>query len=216
MRLTQLVQRLDQAAENLSKYLPSKLCDAIFTGDANVTIDSEQKPITICFADIVGFTPLVEEQKPAELTAWLNNYFNEMAIIVTRYGGTVDKYMGDAIMVFFGAPDTRGQRQDAVRCVEMARAMLARCKELGIPVRVGISSGECTVGNFGSELQMGFTIVGKEVNVAARLQGASAPDKILISESTHRLICDDVDCTPNDEITVRGLQRSMMTYWTDD
>lgn len=215
VRLTQLVKRLDQVADNLSKYLPAKLCEEIFSGDADVRIESVQKPITICFADIVGFTPLVEEQQPGELTEWLNNYFNEMAIIVTRYGGTLDKYIGDAILVFFGAPDSEGEREDAVRCVEMARAMLARSKELGIPVRVGISSGECTVGNFGSELQMGFTIIGKEVNVAARLQAASIPDKILISESTYQLIRDDVNCTVNAEINVKGVQRSLATYWAE-
>ena len=216
VRLTQLMHRLDLVAENLSKYLPAKLCEAIFSGDTGVRIESEQKPLTICFADIVDFTPLVESQRPGELTQWLNNYFNEMAIIVTRFGGTLDKYIGDAIMVFFGAPDSEGERSDAVRCVEMARAMLARSKELGIPVRVGVSSGECTVGNFGSELQMGFTIIGKEVNVAARLQAASAPDQILISESTHQLIHDKVKCTANAEINVKGLQRSLMTYWVED
>ncbi len=216
VRLTQLVQRLDQVADNLSKYLPAKLCDAIFAGDSNVRIESQQKPLTICFADIVGFTPLVESRPPGELTQWLNNYFSEMAIIVARFGGTLDKYIGDAIMVFFGAPDSEGEHSDAVRCVEMARAMLARSRELGIPVRVGISSGECTVGNFGSELQMGFTIVGKEANVAARLQDASAPDRVLISESTYRLVGDDVRCTPNAEINVKGVQRSLMTYWVED
>jgi len=213
--LTQLVQRLDQVAEDLSKYLPAPLCDAIFKGDTDVKIESHQKPLTICFTDIVDFTPLVETRKPGELTEWLNNYFNEMAIIVTRYGGTLDKYIGDAIMVFFGAPDALGEREDAVRCVEMARAMLSRAEELGIPVRVGISSGECTVGNFGSELQMGFTIIGKEVNVASRLEGESAPGQILISESTYELIKDDVQCTANAEINVKGLQRSLMTYWAD-
>jgi class 3 adenylate cyclase len=216
VRLTQLVRRLDRAAANLSKYLPAKLCEAIFSGDAAVRIESQQKPLTICFADIAGFTPLVEAQHPRELTQWLNNYFNEMAIIINRFGGTLDKYIGDAIMVFFGAPDSEGESEDAVRCVQMARAMLSRSRELGIPVRVGISSGECTVGNFGSDLQMGFTIVGKEANVAARLQTASAPGRILISRSTFDLIHESERCRPNAEICVKGLQRSLMTYWVNN
>ena len=165
--------------------------------------------------DIVDFTPLVESQQPGELTEWLNNYFDEMAKIVAHYSGTLDKYIGDAILVFFGAPDTQGQQKDAIRCVQMARDMLGRAKELGIGVRIGISSGECTVGNFGSELQMNFTIVGKEVNVASRLQGKSSPGQVLLSESTFQLIKDQIDCTPNAEIQVKGLQRSLMTYWAD-
>ncbi len=135
-----------------------------------------------------------------------------MAKIVARHGGTLDKYIGDAMLVFYGAPDSLGERGDAIRCVRMAREMVARAKELGIGTRTGISSGECTVGNFGSELHMGYTIIGKEVNVAARLQGEGEPGEILISGSTYRLIKDDIHCVHKAEIQVKGLRRSVMTY----
>ncbi len=216
VRLTQLVQRLDRVAQNMSKYLPAQICDAIFAGESDVRIESQQRPLTICFTDIAGFTQMVATREPGELTEWLNHYFTEMAFIVTSHGGTLDKYIGDAMMVFFGAPDTRGEKEDAVACVEMAQAMVSRSREMGIPIRVGISSGECTVGNFGSELQMGYTIIGREVNVASRLQAEGSPDQILISESTYELIKDDLACTANTEVNVRGLEHSVMTYWLNN
>jgi class 3 adenylate cyclase len=213
LRLRQALQRLDQLALDLSKYLSPRVYASIFRGETDVRIESRQKPLTISFIDIVDFTPQVEAREPAELTAWLNNYFNEMAEIVARYGGTLDKYIGDAILVFFGAPESLGEREDAIQCVRMAEEMQHRARELGIGIRVGISSGECTAGNFGSELQMSYTIIGREVNVASRLQVESSPGKILISESTFQLIKNDIACTLNAEIQVKGLQRSLLTYW---
>ena len=129
---------------------------------------------------------------PVELTNWLNHYLNEMSRIVIKYGGTLDKYIGDAVMIFFGDPTSRGLIEDAIPCVKMAQEMIFRTKIMGLDIRIGISTGECTVGNFGSFDRMDYTIIGKEVNVASRLEGLGAPGSILISESTYQLVKDEV------------------------
>jgi class 3 adenylate cyclase len=89
--------------------------------------------------------------EPPELTKWLNRYLNEMSNILLSYGGTLDKFEGDGIMAFFGDPTSRGEREDAKNCVLMAIEMQKKAAEMGIPVRIGIDTGLCTVGNFGSD-----------------------------------------------------------------
>ncbi len=206
-------EKLAGLADKLSRYLSPQIYDSIFSGERDVKIEYTRKPITVFFSDIVGFTPRTEHLDPHELARWLNTYLNEMAGIAIRYEGTLDKFIGDAVMVFFGDPQTHGPEEDAARCIRMALEMQAHAKKLGIEVRMGISSGECTVGNFGSDDRMEYTIIGREVNVAARLEENSEAGKILISETTCELVKDTIPCNPRGEIHVRGIDRSLMTYW---
>jgi len=106
-----------------------------------------------------------------------------------------------------------GLIEDAIQCVKMAQEMIFRTKIMGVDIRIGISTGECTVGNFGSFDRMDYTIIGKEVNVASRLEGVAAPGRILISESTYQLVKNEVVCGPHGTIEVKGLEPSLMTYW---
>ena len=160
--------------------------------------------------------PKVESMNPQQLTNWLNHYLNEMTEIAIRYGGTLDKYIGDAVMIFFGDPSSLGSKEDAIQCVKMAKDMLFQAKLLGVDVRIGINTGECTVGNFGSADRMDYTIIGKEVNVAARLETAAQPGKILLSEFTYDLVKEEIPCEPRGEIQVKGIARPLMTYWVTD
>ena len=129
------------------------------------------------FSDIVGFTELADQLESEELTTLLNEYLTEMSLIALDHGATIDKFVGDSVMVFFGDPETRGVRQDALACVKMAIAMRDRLvglneswKQSGISkkmtCRMGIHTGYCTVGNFGSEERMDYTIIGGTVNTA--------------------------------------------------
>lgn len=206
-------QKLADLAEKLAKYLSPQVYASIFKGEKDARIESYEKTLSVCFTDIVNFTPTVEQMAPEELTNWLNHYLNEMARIVIKHGGTLDKYIGDAVMVFFGDPNSQGVREDALACVKMAQEMIFRTKIMGLDIRIGISTGECTVGNFGSFDRMDYTIIGKEVNVAARLEGTAEPGRILISETTYDLVKDEIDCEPHGNIQVKGLERSLMTYW---
>ena len=122
-----------------------------------------------------------------------------MSNIAIQFGGTIDKYVSDAIMIFFGDPETLGEEQDALRCLDMALKMKSRIEELrdywnrngvkgGLNVRMGISTGYCTVGNFGSNQRMDYTALGSPVNLSARLQSLADTNQIVISDTTLNLV----------------------------
>ena len=146
-----------------------------------------------------------------------------MAKIADGCGGTIDKFIGDGIMIFFGDPESRGRRMDAVECVNMAIRMRKRIMELrqewvdltgtvDLHVRMGINTGYCTVGNFGSDERMDYTIVGGPVNIASRLESTAEPDQIHISHETYMLIKDEIYCRPTGDIKVKGVSHDLRTY----
>lgn len=208
-------ERIQGLADQLSHYLPPPVYASLFSGDRQARIESHRRPLTVFFTDIVQFTPRSERLQPEELTLWLNSYLNEMAQICAEHGGTLDKFMGDGIMGFFGDPQSRGEREDALSCVRMCLAMTRRATELEVPIRVGIASGECTVGNFGSDSQMSYTIVGRQVNLTARLESNSEAGRILIAEGTYKLVADAVHCVPRGPIVVKGIDHEINTYWAE-
>ncbi len=172
---------LEGLSSKLSKYLSPQLYRSIFSGTHNVEIASKRKKLTVFFSDIAAFTETTNNLESEELTDILNHYLTEMSTIALQYGATIDKYIGDAMLLFFGDPETRGVKEDAKACVLMAIAMQRRMRELehqwrerGLErpfrIRMGISTGFCTVGNFGSQDRMEYTIIGNEVNLAARLE----------------------------------------------
>jgi class 3 adenylate cyclase len=205
-----------EIAVKLAKYLSPQVYDSIFAGEKDVKIESYRKKLTVFFSDIKDFTKTTDSMESEALTSLLNEYLNEMSKIALEYGGTIDKYIGDAIMIFFGDPKSRGTRKDALACVNMALAMRAKMKDLreywldlGIAhplhVRMGINTGYCTVGNIGSEDRMDYTIIGGEVNLASRLESLAQQDSILISYETYALINDHIKCEEKQESKVKGI-----------
>lgn len=213
LQLREARERLEELASKLSRYLSPQVYASIFSGEKDVKIETHPRKLTVFFSDIVGFTAKTESLGDQELTQWLNSYLDEMAQIAFKHGGTLDKFIGDAVMVFFGDPKTDGEEGDAVKCVHMATEMLAAAKDRDIAIRIGINSGECTVGNFGSETQMDYTIIGKVVNAASRLQSGSEPGRILISDSTHELVQNEINCEKRGPIELRGIPEPMMSWW---
>jgi len=210
-------------SHKLAKYLSPQVWQSIFTGERDVRLETQRKRLSIFFSDIKGFTELSEEMEPEGLTDLLNSYFNEMSQIALKYGGTIDKFIGDSIMIFFGDPTSRGAKEDTFACVSMAIEMRKHMKILRqkwqsqgiktpLEIRIGISTGYTTVGNFGAENRMDYTIIGKEVNLASRLEALSEPGEILISYETFSLIKDKVMCRDKGEITVRGFSRPVPIY----
>lgn len=209
-------------ANNLARYAPTQLWQSIARGDYEAKIDNKRKKLTIFFSDIQGFTELSEQLLPDDLAFILNDYFEHMTDIARRYGGTVDKYMGDAILIFFGDPESNGAKEDATSCVNMAIAMLNEMKILrerwkrlgyiGLHVRMGINTGYCHVGNFGTRSRMSYTIVGRDANLAARLQTAADIDQILISESTYHLVKDSFTCIEKGKLSLKGLSEPVSTW----
>ena len=150
-----------------------------------------------------------------------------MSKIALKYGGTIDKFVGDAILIFFGDPETNGEKADATSCVFMALEMRERMKfmrqiweDQGISkplnIRIGINTGYCNVGNFGSEDRLDYTIIGGEVNLASRLETNAPVGQILVSHETYSLIKNSVICEEREEINVKGLAHKVRTYQVID
>ncbi len=225
--LAQKSKSLEQLSNKLSKYLSPQVYASIFEGKQDVKVNSSRKKLTVFFSDIADFTETADRLESEELTLLLNQYLTEMSEIALNYGATIDKYVGDAIMVFFGDPETKGVKQDALACVKMAIAMRDRLRDLDeswrqsgventLICRMGIHTGYCTVGNFGSEDRMDYTIIGSAVNRASRLEALAEPGQILISFETYAHVKHEIYCEEHGQIEVRGVAYPIQTYFVID
>ena len=220
-------RQLEDLATKLAKYLSPQIYQSIFSEAPGQSKAHARKNLTVFFSDIVQFTDLSDTLEPERLAVVINSYLSEMASIALECGGTVDKFIGDAVLIFFGDPDSDGEIEDALKCLEMAIRMQLRVSELqkywqkqgvsrGLHVRMGITTGYCTVGNFGSEQRLDYTVLGSPVNLAARLQAMAEPDTILIDEATHSLVGEQVDCQKADQIMPKGFTRTVQVYQVED
>ncbi|MDC0867473.1 adenylate/guanylate cyclase domain-containing protein [Paracoccaceae bacterium] len=220
-------QQMEDVSGQLAKYLSPQIYESIFSGKQNVEVKSYRKKITVFFSDIVNFTAISDKLESEELTALLNFYLNEMSQIALKHGATIDKYIGDAIMIFFGDPESFGIEEDARRCVAMAVEMQQRMAELwgywskhfglkkDLEIRVGINTGYCTVGNFGSEDRLDYTVVGAAVNLASRLESAAMPSGILVSEETYFQVKNYFSFDAPQQLELKGLERGVIAYEVD-
>jgi class 3 adenylate cyclase len=214
---------MEQLSNQISKYLSPQVYESIFTGKREVKVASHRRKLSIFFSDIAGFTETADQLESEDLTKLLNHYLTEMTDIATEYGATIDKYVGDAIVIFFGDPESKGIKEDALACVKMAIAMRERMTELQgiwrdsgiskpLQCRIGINTGFCTVGNFGSEARMDYTIIGSGVNLASRLEGAATPGEILVPHETYALVKDEILCDSAGMIELKGISHPVETY----
>jgi len=208
-------KRLQAMSEKLSRYLAPQIYQSLFDGSQKAEIHTERKKLTVFFSDIKDFTASTAKWQPEDITRLLNGYFSEMSRIAADFGGTVDKFIGDAMVIFFGDPKSLGVREDALQCVKMAIAMQGAMTDLQalwrdtgtsktFRIRIGINTGFCDVGNFGSNLRMDYTIIGPEVNLAARLEQAAEPGGILISGETYMLVRGEVETDQCVSINAKG------------
>jgi len=222
-RLTETHARLERAHALIRRYVPAQVADAVLSDTPDAIDSHERRKLTVFFSDLVGFTDLSDELEPEDLATVLHDYFTEMLAIARRHGGTVDDLVGDAILVLFGAPDFTDDHDQALRAVRMAVEMQQamgplnqRWESAGIPeqlaVRMGVNTGVVTVGNFGAEDRTKYTALGKQVNIAARVQAECEPGKVLLSHPTWLLVRDEIPCTPKGELTLKGLHKPMPAY----
>ena len=221
--LDEKTRMLESLSVKLSKYLSPQVYASIFTGSRDVELATERKRLTVFFSDIKDFTATTADMQPEDLTAMLNRYFTAMSKIALAHGAHIDKFIGDAMLMFFGDPETRGVEEDARACVRMAVAMQRQMVELQqewrasgfeqpFEMRVGINTGYCNVGNFGSDDRMDYTIIGAEVNLAARIEAAADPGGILISYPTYALVRDIVRAEERDSINAKGIRREVRVF----
>lgn len=217
-------KRMKQTLDRLSRYVSPQLCRKITSGKELVEINKTRRvKLTIFYSDIKGFSWHSSNMEGEALSAILNSYLEEMTNIVAKHRGSLDKYIGDAIMVFFGDPVFTNDKDHAQRCVMMALEMQQRMRELQeywfelgysdpLHIRMGIATGYVSVGNFGSSERMDYTIIGSAVNLAARLQDAAEEDEILISHETWALVKDIVECDEPETYELKGFYQPILAH----
>ena len=195
------------------QYFPPSVVRQLVDAPDTLTTMPKRKEVTIMFSDIKSFTTYSSTMTPEEISTTLNEYFEAMTDIVFKYGGTVDKFIGDGLMVFYGAPEP--QPDHALRCVKAAIEMQLKCRELKerwepagrlpLRIRIGINTGAVVVGDLGSARRMEYTVLGSDVNLAQRLESNAPVEGIMISEATYRYVKDEVPIRPLEPIKVKGL-----------
>ncbi|MEQ8187960.1 MAG: adenylate/guanylate cyclase domain-containing protein [Candidatus Eremiobacterota bacterium] len=202
------------------RYVSPQVVNLIVNSSDRPVLGGERKKMTVLFSDIRNFTPMSEKLQPEEVVNVLNEYFTSMAEIIFKYDGTIDKFIGDCIMAFWGAPIHH--RDDALRAVKSALGMKRKLEELqekwkkeGKPpfaVGIGINTGEVVVGNIGSPERMEYTTIGDEVNLASRLQSIAKEGQIFISNSTYREVCEEIEAKEITPVKVKGKSEPVILY----
>ena len=226
-KLTASNQALGSLSRNLSRFVPDAVVDTLMRDGAEQLPANSRQRITVFFSDVVGFTAITERLDPERLAALVTDYFTEMADICAKWGGTLDQFIGDAIVIFFGAPQSRGIEEDAKRAVSMALEMQARLTSLRhkweseglnqpFHVRMGLATGHCNVGNFGSHERLHYTAIGTAVNTAARIQSLAPADGIFMAEESYMLVRDHVKCQLEQTTTLSGQNHPTTIYGVAD
>jgi class 3 adenylate cyclase/HAMP domain-containing protein len=203
------------------KFVPADVIDQFFANPEKMLV-GENRVISILFSDIRSFTSISEQLEPDDLVSSLNRYFTVMVNIIDARKGTIDKYIGDAIMAFFGAParhqdDALNSVLAGIEMIEALEEFNAQQRKLGKPefqIGVGINYGVVTVGNIGTDKKMDYTIIGDMVNLGSRLEGLTKKYRqpLLISESLHRKVHEQVPCRLIDTVAVKGRAKGVKIY----
>lgn len=220
-RLRDKIQKEAELRKRLSQYHSPDIVDLIIKEiqeGRSTSLDVQEKDVTILFSDIQGFTGISERLSPPEVANLLNDYFSLMTEIIFKHGGTLDKYIGDALMALFGAPFPH--EDDAVRAVRAAiemrnelKGLMARKEDnVKFNIRIGVNTGNVVAGNIGSMQRMEYTVLGDAVNTAARLETMAKAGQILIGERTYQLAKDFFDIKPVGKWRVKGKEKEVMVY----
>ena len=215
----------------LDRYLAPQLVEQVLSGEGEALLSRRRMHLTVFFSDLKDFTVMSDRMDPENLSTVLNEYLSNMADIAFAHGGTVDKFIGDAVMVFFGAPVLADAGMQLRQCVAMAARMHQRTHELNtrwraagilerdLVCRMGIHAGEATVGSFGSHQRVEYTAIGSAVNLASRLEGKCTPGHILLSAQAYDLLRASpgapIAATARGEIAVKGFAQPVDVYEID-
>lgn len=219
-------EKVQTAYKLISKYVPPQIAQTISRGSIDLIWKHHREKLTLFFSDIKNFTRITDSLEPEDMGNLLNEYLTEMNAIINKYEGTLAQLIGDGLYVIFGAPNKTEDKDHAVRCLNMAVDMQVKMKELNkkwfnsgidedLKIRCGINTGMATVGGYGSSERKEYTAMGMQVNLAARLESACTPGRILISHTTWALTREAFSSTPLGKIDVKGYHRPVTVYEID-
>ena len=222
-RLVERARREAVRLSNFQRYFTPDLAQQIGGEEGAIQLGGAKRRVVVLFSDIRGFTALSEAMSPDEIARLLTEYFTEMVEIVFEHGGTLDKFMGDALMSLWGAP--LGREDDADRAIRAAAAMQRALERLNeawrrdgrpaLEVGIGINVGEVFAGNIGSERRLEYTVIGDAVNTAARLCAEAAPGEILISDMLYRALTSPPPVTALPPLPLKGKVMAVLVYRVD-
>jgi len=206
---------VEKEVEKLQKYMPKNLIDKILSAKK---MEGERRNVTVLLGDISGFTSMSEKMDPEEVQTMMNECFKFLVSVIYKYEGTVDKFMGDAVMAIFGAPIAH--EDDPQRAVKASIDMQYRLEEFNrekksevpLKMRIGINSGMVVAGAVGSDMRMDYTVMGDTVNLTSRLETEAEPGQILISESTYTRVADDFEFEKLSPVQVKGKEEPVQPY----
>lgn len=215
-------QEKEKIKNAFKQYVMPAIIDELLRDPSKLKLGGEKKHLSILFTDIKDFSTISEHLSPEQLVGFLNEYLTKMTDIILENHGVVDKYIGDAIMAFWGAPVDEPYHtylvcKSALDMVEINKKMNVEWKERGLPeihTRIGINTGNVIVGNIGSEKKFDYTVLGDHVNLASRLEGLNKMygTHVLISESTYQLVKDRVNVRSLDLVRVKGKTQPVKIY----
>jgi adenylate cyclase len=205
--------------DTLSRYVSPDMAEEILKNPESLQLGGQRRHLTVLFADIEAFTSLSEKMDPAAVVDVLNHYFTRMVDLVFEHQGTLDKFLGDGLLAFFGAPlpVPRAASQAVACAIAMQQRLHAMQQKGSTPItgmRVGVNTGEAIIGNIGSEKRMDFTIIGDVVNVASRLLDVAREQEapIVIGESTYREVEGNFSLKQGPAVILRGRQETTVSY----
>jgi adenylate cyclase len=211
------LDKMKRGLRSFARYVPRDLVRAVLASGREATLSGELRELTVMFSDLAGFTTLAETKPPDELVRFLGGYFEDMSRIIASERGTVDKYLGDGIMAFWGAPEMFPDHAAracvaALRCQRHVDELATR--GIHLTTRIGIATGEVLVGNIGSPERLNYTAMGDTANLASRLEGLGKQYgvRLLVAEATYERARDVVVARPIDLVAVKGKFRGVRVY----
>lgn len=222
IQLVQSQHKLQHTNQKIRQYLPLQLVENIMNSSESYDVP-ERKRLTVFFSDIVGFTELSDMIEPEDFTRILNEYFDEMTQIAHNYEATIDKYIGDAILIFFGAPKGMEEREQVRRAVLMAQEMKYKMDELNkrwfhqgierqFTIRMAINTGVVNVGSFGNDKRKDYTIIGTQVNIPARVQQVCPENSLVVTHPTWALLDKSLPVKELGSYAFKGIRNKLIVY----
>lgn len=226
--MTSELRLKERIKETFGKYIDPRIVEDLIQHPDTMVTQGEQRVMTVLFSDIEGFTPISEKLQPESLVLLLNHYLTMATQSIKASNGVIDKYIGDAVMAFWGPPFTKNEAHAQAACetaletfsdLENFRTQLPNLMKIdgGVPninIRIGIATGELVVGNIGSDVSKSYTAIGDTVNLASRLEGANKQygTRILISEGTKNMVGDAVETREIDQLQVVGKSEPVRVF----